>query len=202
MPISKLSNLSLTNGRTYSSFLAGNPTYVASSYESIATASGTGSSDTITFSSIPSTFKHLQLRLLVKNSNAGAGNSLGIVRFNSDTAANYAYHLLYGDGTSAAVLAGATVNGIRIAGTDVTSTSGYYGVGVLDILDYASTTKNKTLRGLSGADGNVGGGAFYLGVSSGLWMNTTAITSVSIINSSGSAFTTASTIALYGIKEA
>ena len=47
----------------YRSMLAGNAAYVPSSYESIASATGTGSSGTITFSSIPSTYQSLQLRV-------------------------------------------------------------------------------------------------------------------------------------------
>ncbi len=54
---------------------------VTSSYESIATSTATGSS--ITFSSIPSTYKHLQVRALgVFSGTVGAG----FMYFNGDNA--------------------------------------------------------------------------------------------------------------------
>jgi hypothetical protein len=69
---------------------------------------------------------------------------------------------------------------------------------LIDILDYASTTKNKTLRGFTGADLNGSGNS---NIVSGLWINTAAITSIQII-AEATAFKAGSTFALYGIKEA
>jgi len=54
---------SFTNLVKYNDFLGPNSAYIPTSYESIASATGTGSSNTITLSSIPSTYKHLQLRI-------------------------------------------------------------------------------------------------------------------------------------------
>jgi len=71
-----------------------------------------------------------------------------------------------------------------------------YAVSVIDILDYANTSKNKTIRALDGMDAN-GSGQVIL--NSGLWINTAAITSVTL-QASASSFTTASHFALYGIK--
>jgi hypothetical protein len=69
-------------------------------------------------------------------------------------------------------------------------------VGIIDIHDYASTTKNKTVRIWTGDDRN---GSGRTALSSGLWMNTSAINRVDITTASGN-WTTASTIALYGMK--
>ena len=164
----------------------------ASSYESIATLTGNGSSTSLTFSSIPSTYKHLQIRALGRNSS-------GYIRFNSDTAANYARHYLRGNGTASSALGAASQNEMYgFEFTDNTDTANIYGVGLIDILDYASTSKNKTLRALTGADKN-GSGSIYL--YSGLWLSTSAITSITIY-SPANAPTTDSTFALYGIKGA
>ena len=159
------------------------------SYESIATASPSGAS-TFDFTSIPSTFKHLQIRYATK----GTSNGTGIrIRFNSDTGSNYYIHYLYGDGATA----GALAQGITTSGVigEVTTTSDVQSSGVIDILDYLSTNKNKTVRTLFGYDNN-GSGAVYL--NSVLWSATpAAITSITIFPSSG---TITGSFALYGIK--
>jgi hypothetical protein len=165
------------------------------SYESIATANGTGSSGVITFSSIPSTYKHLQIRWIDKSTTTGSYNFL---RFNSDSGSNYANHYLYGDGASAVAGADTTQTSINLYGSLVTSSaSNVYAVHVLDILDYTSANKNKTIRAIGGQDSNGSGIAI---LTSGLWMNSsTAISSLTITANTGN-FTTASSFALYGIK--
>ena len=69
------------------------------SYESIATFT-LGSSTTVTFSSIPSTYKHLQIRYLARSARTGAATDDLAIRLNSDSGANYARHRLFGDGAS------------------------------------------------------------------------------------------------------
>ena len=68
------------------------------SFESIATVTGNGVLTSLSFTSIPSTYKSLQIRYSV-----AAPTSAGQLqmRFNSDTATNYWYHETYGNGTSA-----------------------------------------------------------------------------------------------------
>ncbi len=79
-----------------------------SSYESIASATGTGSSGVITFSSIPATYKHLQIRGIAKDTYAGTFELPTRVRFNSDTGNNYTQHNLQGNGASATAQGEAT----------------------------------------------------------------------------------------------
>jgi hypothetical protein len=72
-------------------------------------------------------------------------------------------------------------------------------VGIIDIQDYVSTTKNKTVRSITGNNSNnVNTG--YVSLASGLYRATTAITSISLIDASAIAFGTSSTFALYGIR--
>jgi hypothetical protein len=157
-----------------------------SSYESIATATGTGSSGVITFSSIPSTYKNLQLRVYI-----GASSSFATIRFNGDTtASNYRAHYLGGDGASS--FAGTFASNAYFP---VTAVTGVY-AGILDLLDYQNTNKYKTVRTLEGTDNN-GSGSVYL--TSDLWMSTAAISSIVLTCNSGN-FPTASSFALYGIK--
>jgi len=164
----------------------------AGSYESIASIAGTGSSGTITFSSIPSTYTSLQVRMIV---NDGADNIVNL-RINGDTAANYADHQLSGDGST--VLAGGLTGrtSVRYVGR-APSIASTYGASIIDIHNYTSTTQNKTVRAFMGRDQN-GTGEVYL--SSGVWLSTAAVTSLTIFCSGN--FTTASSFALYGIKGA
>jgi len=168
----------------------------ASSYESIATytVGGGGASD-ITFSSIPSGFKHLQIRLI---GNVPAGATSLQVQFNSDTTnANYFFHELYGSGSAVAATAksGAQPLYLQYWG-GLPSTSNIYGAGVIDILDYTNTNKYKTVRSLGGYDAN---GSGYVMFDSGLWMDTSAITSIKLAPSPNS-FAQYSSFALYGVK--
>jgi hypothetical protein len=172
---------------------------VTSSYESIASATGTGSSATITFSSIPSTYKHLQIRWIARSTFSSSSAINMKVYINSDTGANYAYHQLFGDGTSATATGSASQTEIIVAGACAgnSMTSGIMGTGILDIADYASTTKTKTLRSFAGIDTNTTTGSIRL--SSGLYNSTTAMSSISFETNNGN-FGTTSTFALYGIK--
>ena len=164
----------------------------STAYESIATATGTGSSATITFSSIPSTYTHLQIRGMA---NDGGGGNVQI-RVNGDTGTNYSRHRLFGQGTTASATGSATQAQID-TGMYAGYTTNTMSVFCIDLLDYASTTKYKTFRGLAGYDENGAGG---ISVFSGLWQSTSAVTSISLIDNVQS-FNTQTTFALYGNKE-
>lgn len=176
--------------------------FPASSYESIATGTGTGSSDSITFSSIPAGYTHLQIRGISTVAYGAADFGTVGIRFNGDTATNYTRHYIRGflsGGTNYAQsggIANTTYNEAGIA--YLTGGSSYVGVSVIDILDYANTNKYKTVRGLAGAQWNTSG-AVELG--SGVWRSTSAVTSVTVYGSNGN-FASNSTFALYGIKVA
>lgn len=169
------------------------PTPVTSSFESIATVAGTGSSNIITFNSIPNTFSALQLR--------GQYSTNGWtveLTFNSDTGTNYARHRLRGNGTAASASGSASRANIDLDSGG--SGSGQHTGIVLDIYDYASTSKNKTVRILSGQELNAAGGRIDL--FSGLWISTSAITSITLTAQNSEPFTTSSVFSLYGIKGA
>jgi len=165
---------------------------VTSSYESIATVTvGAGGSSTITFSSIPSTYTHLQIRGIARTA---TNVSLGL-RFNSDTASNYSRHYLNGNGASAGAGGGASSTS-AYAGTTATATSAF-GANVIDVLDYKDTNKYKTIRALSGGDNN---GSGFVQFMSGNWRNTNAVSSIDIFQVDGDTITQYSSFALYGIK--
>ena len=169
-------------------------------YESIATATGTGSSGTITFSSIPSTYKHLQIRGIGRTTTAALNWDDMLIRFNSDSGSNYSWHYIEGTGTSANAGGGATQTyGIAVnALPRNNNTAGIMGVALIDVHDYGSTTNYKTLRMINGGDSN-GGGGIYLASAS--WRSTSAVTSISLV-ANGTNFGTTTSFALYGIKGA
>lgn len=168
------------------------------SYESIASLSGTGSSGTISFTSIPSTFQHLQIRGIGSSSGTG-GVEAPLVRFNNDSASNYSAHRLYGDGGSAASDAFTSQTWMRAGFVNDSSNADIMGALVIDILDYTSTNKNKTMRVLSGVDRN---GSGFITLSSGLWFKTPeAINRIDLIVN-GLNWTSDTRFALYGIKGA
>jgi len=112
---------------------------ITNSYESIATINvGAGGQSAATFTSIPSTFKHLQIRCIMKK--AGTGNdSFSLMTLNSDTGNNYATHYLLGTGS--VVLAGANAPSVGNIfagvtwGTGSSFSSSAFSVAVIDILD-------------------------------------------------------------------
>ena len=169
------------------------------SYESIATTTvGGGGSSTITFSSIPSTYKHLQIRAIGRTDRASLFGDYGKLTFNSDSGANYSDHQLQGDGSTVTAAAATSANFIRINRfAAATATANAFGALTIDILDYADTNKYKTLRNLGGIDSNGSGDIFFI---SGSWRSTTAVSSISIAVGGGTVFNQYSQFALYGIK--
>jgi hypothetical protein len=171
----------------------------ATSFESIATVTvGSGGASYAEFTSIPATYTHLQIRGINRKTGGSWGQTR--LRFNSDTGNNYAQHFLYGDGSS--VTSGNNGNPIDwISGgieTGTTQSASVFGSYVIDILDYANTNKYKTSRSLGGGDNN---GSGYVWYSSGVWMNTNAITSIRLTPENNN-YAQYTTFALYGIKGA
>jgi hypothetical protein len=172
---------------------SGNYPRVTNSYESIATTLvGVGGTSTITFSSIPSTYKHLQIRWIALN---GTSPAYTKINFNSDTGANYAWHQIYANG-STVVGAGGGSKTFAIADESVGGATSTAGVAIADIIDYTNTNKNTTVKVLSGRDQNGSGNMVF---NSGAWFNTAAVTRIDLTFSSSNV-AQYSSFALYGIK--
>ena len=186
----------------YTDMLAGNtkwnPWEPQGAFDALATVTvPSGGVASINFAGIPTGYKHLQIRYIVRSTQAATETGIN-AQFNGDTGSNYAFHYIFGDGSSAAAGAGSSataLNLINIPGASATANA--FGAGVFDLLDYASLTKNKTVRLLQGWDGN---GSGRLNFSSGLWMNSsTAVNSINFYPSSGN-WAQYSQFALYGVK--
>lgn len=167
-------------------------------YDSLATVTLSAATNPVTFAGIPSGYKHLQLRSLVKDTSTSTGASGIAIRFNSDSSSSYTYHYLNGDGSIASATAGTSQTYANANGASVLSGSNTYtyAASIIDILDYSNVNKYKTVRTLAGVDLN-GSGTICL--SSDLWMNTSAISSITIYAFSTS-FAIGSQFALYGVK--
>lgn len=177
---------------------------VVNSYESIQTVTvGSGGTSTISFTSIPSTYTHLQLRVFSRSDRATTWEGAWVY-FNTDTTSspgsgNYTRHLIDGDGTSATASASTPTQGGTVP-TDTpgaNTTASVFGAGIVDILDYANTNKYTTSRLLTGFDANGSGNVRFI---SGLWRNTAAVNAITLNTQGGGNFTQYSSFALYGIK--
>jgi hypothetical protein len=190
MSISKLS----TNGLTGAKY----DTVSADNYymEPIATTLLASSQATISFTNIPQGYKHLQLRFIGRGTDASTGVGLRW-RFNGDTSGLMPSHAVYGDGSSATATYYGSNNPMSLGGfTGANSTASVFGAGVLDLLDYASTSKFKTVRLLDGRDVNGSGFIFF---ESGLYQSTAPVSQIDITCSAGN-FAANSRFSLYGIK--
>jgi hypothetical protein len=173
---------------------------ITGSYESIATVTvGSGGSSTITFSSIPSTYTHLQIRALARTAGSSTGGTSWALRYNS-ASSNYARHNISGDGSSASADNGTNetygyLESLATGGL----TASVFGSIVIDILDYANTNKYKTVRSLAGWDNN-GSGRIVL--TSHLYQSTSAISQIDITAGNTQDYVQYSHFALYGIKGA
>lgn len=169
----------------------------------IATTTLNSAQSTVTFSNIPATYTHLQLRLFAQDVRATYGITEIRLTINGDSSSIYSQHQLFGDGASATSNATANATYIILCdGTIGTSTGGTFGVGITDILDYANTNKFKTIRHIGGVDinGTIAGYGGRAGFSSGVYRATTAVTSITLISHSLVNFSANSKFSLYGVK--
>jgi hypothetical protein len=167
-------------------------TTATSAFDSLGSVLLGTATSTITFSNIPATYTHLQIRM----SAAGSTAADAYIRFNNDSTALYFCHQMRGGGTVAQSYNYTTQNQMVIT-SNIGQSSTSPNVAVCDILDYGSANKNKTIRSLNGYDLNGSGEAI---VWSGAWNSpSSAVSRIDLIMSTGT-FRTNSLFALYGIK--
>jgi hypothetical protein len=182
----------------YYDMLAGNPVFIASSYDSISTATLTTTQLEVTLSSIPATYKHLQVRITARSDRPVAIDSC-FIYLNTDSTGggNYNAHGLIGTGAAASSYYD---NGNFLAVGVLpgsSATSGIFGGFVFDLLDYANTNKFKTSRSIGGCDLN---GSGQVRLNSGLWRSTAAVNSITFTCNGPGSFIAGTKVALYGIR--
>jgi hypothetical protein len=180
--------------------LAASGAAAAGAMELISTQVLSSSASSVTFSSIPQDFKHLQIRYLAKNSSGGADID---VRFNNLGAgggaeAIYARHDLRGTGSAVQSSASTFLSAVTLRDGQATSSgTSIFAAGVIDILDYANSAKNPVLRAFYGQNGSGVGNRVYL--ASGIYPGATPVTSLQLTQFANS-FVSGSRFSIYGIK--
>ena len=206
MAVSRVSTSSILQGFPKSrSLLIGNSPFIPTDFESIATVTvGSGGSSFAEFTSIPSTYKHLQIRMFSRYTGYQNSGAPVYLQFNSDTGSNYSLHRLLGyanlseTGISASAAANQTYMQAGYT-TGGSTTTNMFSIQTTDILEYANTNTYKTIRTLNGYDSNTDTGYRSAGIYSGSWRSTSAITSIKIFPDTDS-WAQYSSFALYGIK--
>ena len=169
-----------------------------SDFELIGTVVLSANQANVNFTSIPQTYRHLQLRGVVKGSWSSDGD-------------NIAFRL---NGTNADITHGLSSSGARNNTLSSFSTGGSwvvfgtgnssgavnsFGAFIVDILDYGQTTKNKTIKALSGYE-TQDPGALRVGLTSSLRVSTAAVTSIQIASANSPNLVAGSRFSLYGMK--
>ena len=173
------------------------------SFESIATATLNNSGE-INFTSIPSTYAHLQIRFFGKDNPIGDQMSIRFGSSNTiDTGSNYAFHNLGARSSTVSTFDGSPNNVVikfayGAGGPQGSSPeTNVFNSHIIDILDYANTNKYKTLRSLGGYARTGSGSYNAIDYISGHWRSFNAINCIRFNTNN---FGTVGTIALYGIK--
>ena len=187
----------------YTDMLAGNTTWnpwePQGAYDALSTVTLSATTASVTFAGIPTGYKHLQVRVLAKSTRTSSVLSSTPITFNGDSGTNYVTHDVQGNGSSASASGATSQTSIdvgRIAGN--TGATNVFGFEIIDILDYADTSKNKTIRMLNGFDNN---GSGVVALCSGLWRNTSAITSITFGTPyDATGYMQYSQFTLYGVK--
>jgi len=176
----------------------------SSDYELISSTILGSSTPSVTFSSLDtysSTYKHLQFRWTAKSTRASNSSDF-FWQMNGDTTqANYRAHLMYGNGTtvqsfdigSASIQYGFIMNSFP-----GNTFANVFASGVTDILD-AYATKNKTVRTLRGANLSWFDGSGDIGLASGVYLSTSALTSFTFKDRLAN-IEAGSRFSLYGLK--
>jgi hypothetical protein len=168
-------------------------------YEAIATYTVTGSATAnITFSSIPSTYKHLQVRGILRSDRSGYVQTGCSFRFNGDSGSNYNWNQSYS--SSSSVPASETYgneSALRLGELPAANANANtFGFILLNIFDYTSTNKYKTTHEVGGSDRN---GSSFLGINHGNWRSTSAVTSITLLETAAN-WVVGSKLSLYGIR--
>jgi hypothetical protein len=158
-----------------------------------------GSATTVTFSSLPGTFRDLKIVVSGRGVKAAATATGFAVRLNGDTGANYVDHYIDWQATSATAPTSNFTNTSALIGFLTGTTAPANAVGAIEatIFNYAGTALYKTI-----ASDNT----LYYDTASNFrthrghqWKSTAAVTSITVFNSDTGNFADGTIISIYGI---
>ena len=141
---------------------------------------------TVTFSNIPATFR--DLRLVVAGTTSGGGNFYA--RFNGDSASNYSYVAMGGDGATASSSSATSTSSVLQVYTAFYTRSGVLSA---DIMDYSATDKHKTVLIRSGQVD------FGTEAVVNRWASTAAVTTI-LLTANSVTFSPGTVFTLYGVS--
>lgn len=146
---------------------------------------------TVTFASIPQTYRHLEVRgSLVLSGTQGVR-----LRFNGDTAANYDIQLMRGAGAAASAVEALAQTYLEIAA----GTSGRVSPLLLSIPGYRDGTVERAVTNVGGLKTGTASGNLRMDLGVGWWRGTAAVSSLTLIVAGASTFAAGTRIGLYGI---
>jgi hypothetical protein len=181
--------------------LAGNSPYIPvppSNWNSIATATLASAATSISITGIPGTYKHLHIRCLARKDAQGYGYNY--IQLNST--GGYYNNEMQGYPYTVTQSASSNNTYFQLSGgsSNSSNTANGWGTSIIEILDYADSSKVALLRGRGGAP--IGGGAYgqFMGIAQGqaTSLGAAAITSVTVTADAGN-FIAGTTLAIYGI---
>lgn len=172
---------------------------MATTFTLIKTYSLTSAQSSIDFTSIPSTYTDLCLKLSLRTDRTSTTSDI-ILQFNGDNSAAYSFRRLYGTGASTGsdnLSAGAN-NGLSGFADGASATTSTFGNTEIYIPNYAgSTQKSWSSDGVNENNSSTA----YAGIYASLYTGTTAINQITIKDYNSANFVTYSTASLYGIKK-
>ena len=172
---------------------------LVSDYELISTTTLGTATASVTFSSLgdySSTYKHLQLRGVVRTNRSDTLDEVNL-RFNGDSSAlSTSLRVLQGNGSSVSIGGAEGQSRILLSYTPAANnTANTYAAFVADILDPFSSTKNTTVRSLAG---QIDGSFTLSSLFGGAWYNTSSVSSILLY--CNASFVTGTRFSLYGLK--
>ena len=159
----------------------------------------TANATSIVMSGIPQNYKHLQIRAVFRSSNAWTGEDVAMF-FNGSTG-TWSYHRLRGNTTTVSTNgytssgSGGMMSTVFLA-TATNDPASSFGGGVIDILNYSSTSLVKTVRSLGGARGTIQ----EISLNSGGFYSSNAINAITFRLQGSGSWVTGSRVSIYGIK--
>ena len=109
-------------------------------YDLIASNVLSSSASSVTFSSIPATYRDLVVSVFIP---VGANAIFPRLRLNSDSGSNYSEVYAYGDGSSTGSASATSLTSVRIWGSYVAVNA--RANAMIQIMDYSATDKHKTV---------------------------------------------------------
>jgi len=170
----------------------------AAKFTRIAESVLVGTTASVTFSSIPATYRALQLHVVCRSDTAALATNL-LMRFNGDTAANYDHQDVGGQAAAPAaseLLAQTSIQIKEMTGASVAAN--HPAAFTINIAWYAGATFLKLVNAQSTWSNGTASGSLVTRNISGRWRSTAAINSITLLPAAGS-FIAGSSFALYGL---